>query len=244
MSGIKLDNKQIIICISSESFFDYSFSTKNSNSFITLDYDDLKKLVYFDQDTIQYWTYGKNVKYSFFVSYNENFNENLFWNEFIHNVFYIRCKDIDINKIIIPQIPESIREKIVIKFHDRCALDQESIFKCPCGNNIDINFLKQNNLSYIHLHHFVPKELFKEMYYNGKIDNLDPYLIHNPVNLVPLCMPCHQSIHKKSNRNLVTNTYNYILETFKNMNLKNDFLDFLKKCNITEEFLLNFYLGI
>ena len=82
------------------------------------------------------------------------------------------------------------------------------------------------------------------MYYNGKIDNLDPYLIHNPVNLVPLCMPCHQSIHKKSNRNLVINTYNYILQTFKNMNLKNDFLDFLKKCNITEEILLNFYLGI
>lgn len=247
LTGFCLNDKRIILCFSSDSFKNYHYGTNNSNSFITIKYDQLQYLSYYDEDTIQYWNYNgsrpNGFRYSFYVTVNDNFNYDLFIHGFINNIEAINEIHINERQIIIPQIPSEIRNEVTERYRHKCALIQNRIQPCPCGNNINVDYLDQNNLSYIHLHHLVPKELFVRLFNNGNLANLNSYLIHKPINLIALCMPCHQSIHKINDGRLVKGTFESIITLLENMNLRNEFDSFLQECGIDEDILLNFYLG-
>ncbi|TNK88824.1 hypothetical protein C4M83_05810, partial [Mycoplasmopsis pullorum] len=67
--------------------------------------------------------------------------------------------------------------------------------------------------------------------------------IHSKDNVIPLCKLCHQSIHNKD-KNLVTDTFNYIIQMKKEQNDYNSFVQYYKsnKYLSNDNELLNFYI--
>lgn len=250
LSGIKIKDYFIVICFCTTSFFGYKFKTDSSNSFIVQNYLDLYKLNYNNQDSINYWTYGKNKKYMFYSSYCNDFNDIIFINEFINRLNFSTDNQYKpvvstSTNIYVPEIPNYIRANVRNIYNDMCALSIGKTLVCPCGNNINRNFLKKNNLTYTHLHHFIPKSFFISKYNSGDIDKLDWNIIHSPHNLVPLCLACHESIHKgKANIKLVKNTFKCIIDSYRYTNRYEHFINFIKNETflINENEILEFYL--
>lgn len=239
ISSIKLNNKTFVLCFHTKMFTNYEFSNNQSNSFITFKLSDIQNKFVFDNNDNVVIKNKKSNKYIFYVSIDENFNSEKF-GEFLEKIdnFDIKKLDVDIVKFFVPPIPNKIRNKIRNDYDDYCALEN-----CPCGKSININFLKENNLTYTHLHHFVPKELFIEKKWN-KEGCLDWSVIHNSINLIPLCLPCHQAIHKGSYmKELVVNTFEKIIKKYKEKNQLDKLLKYLNdNFNYQIDDLLNFYL--
>lgn len=247
-------SNNIVLCFCSCAIAEYKFSTESSNSIIRQDYDDLEHLLYWDEDTINYWSY-KKTKYSFYVTQNDNFDSHLFDHQFMFKSFGIfsSYNDENINsevkEIHIPALPAELKRKVRDKFNNMCMLStvtDNGVIQCPCGNHIDVQYLKENGLTYTHLHHFVPKKLFINQYQESRLHHLDWYEVHSEINLVPLCLACHESIHKGGGQKaLVTKTFNNVIENFKQTNQYESFLNYLvQKCHLKgEEELLAFYLS-
>lgn len=239
ISGIKINDKNLYLIFISSYFYGYNSSTKSSNSFINFDINDLHKFIYDNKDTINI-KHPKNSqlnnkyhKYAFYATNDFNFDTNKFVKFFNDTEEITSVDDKPIiytgHEYFIPQIPTETRNAIIDNYARKCALcslDKENPLYCPCGDQININYLKENDLSYIHLHHFVPKKYFL----NEPHIDIKWEIIHNINNIVPLCLPCHQAIHKGSkNIDLVKNTFNAIIESFKKNNRYEEFENYVKE---------------
>ena len=76
------------------------------------------------------------------------------------------------------------------------------------------------NIRPYHLHHIVTKKYFK----SAEIRDKD--IIHNIINLIPLCSLCHKIIHSKKSEN-VEELLNIIFNSYP-IERKNEFEEYLK----------------
>lgn len=250
LSGLKINETKFILCFFTKSFRGYPFSNNSSNSFINFTKKDLEsKIISFQFDNISIKNGEKKskklTKYIFYVVNCDKFDVNkfnLFWDEI--NKLEFDPYSSNCIKFFVPPIPEESKIKSRELFSNFCALATENgNFSCPCGKNIDVNFLKVNKLNYTDIHHFVPKELLIRTM-NESIGFLDWNEIHDDINLIPLCSPCHQAIHKKNTKyaELIKNTFDSIINCYKAKNKYEKFLVYLKNnANMNIEDLFNFY---
>lgn len=237
-SGIKINNNNFIFTFISKCFYNYNHSIKSSNSFINFSYEEMIDFIS-NGDNVIIKNLTKPSMYIFYVSDNNDFNETKiinFLNEIEKNDFNPRNpKQL---KKFAPPIP--IKNKLIarLRYKELCARIIDNNL-CPCGKNINVNYLKENNLNYTDIHHFAPKELM----IRKMNDFVNWNIIHETINLIPLCPPCHQSIHKgKNSYNLVKNTFNSIIKCLKITNSLDLFKDFLNKnLKMSLDDLFNFY---
>ncbi|MCF0218085.1 MAG: hypothetical protein HUJ42_03550 [Malacoplasma sp.] len=247
ISGIKIENKTIILVFCTKSFYEYDHSVSSSNSTINFSWDELKNFCFSGDDTIQIKTIKRhnNIKgkYIFYSSNDLNFNK-----EEMNKFFYLLdCNFLNLNdflnrtysSIISPKIPDITRSLIKNRFNDFCSLS-DSI--CPCGKNINTDYLRENKITYVDIHHFAPKELLIRTL-GEKEGFLDWEKIHNEINLIPLCSACHQGIHKgRSNLTLVCNIFDQIKKVYEKQNKLDFFKEFLyANANMELDNLLEFY---
>lgn len=253
ISGIKINNKNLYLIFISSYFYGYSSSTNSSNSFINFDLKELNEFVYDNEDTINikqpknHSLSNKYHNYAFYATYDFNFDKNKFVKFFndTEEIIPVDNKSIQYtgNEYFIPQIPVETRNKINNNYSRKCALsflEKDDPLYCPCGDQINIDYLEKNDLNYIHLHHLVPKKYFL----NDCSINIKWGIIHSTCNIVPLCPPCHQAIHKGlKNVDLVQNTFNAVMESFKKSGRYDEFEKYiLENTNLTGvENLLDFY---
>lgn len=240
-TGIKYKDKSYILCFLSKCFYGYEKSVTSSNSFINFQYDELiNKMLLDNQDNIVIKNLGKPQMYIFYISNDKYFNENNYLN-FVEQVYKNNFNPSNPNdlKSFSPPIPDKIKLIVRLRYKKFCARVLDN--KCPCGNKINLEYLQNNKLSYTDIHHFAPKELMiKKMN-----DIIDWKIIHNQINLIPLCSPCHQAIHKGGNYyNLVKTVFISILECYKLTNSLDDFKNYIKKnLNMNLSDLFNFYIN-
>lgn len=251
ITGIRINGKKYFLFFWTKYFFDYNSDTNNSNSFITFNYYDLinNYAKYLTDSIIE-----KNSKINkenkiifFYVSSEDNFNPELFksFNKIINSIpdSYLINKT---ENIVIPPISEFTKKDIRILHKDLCGLVSEyenKYFDCPCKKDINIDFLKENDLNYTDIHHFAPKKFLVDIFRKQKKD-INWNIIHDEINLIPLCTPCHTAIHKgKNNTELVTKVFNSIIESYKINNRYEEFIKYLDlNFNLDINDLLNFYL--
>lgn len=250
ITGIKINNQKYFCFFSTKYFFNYHFNVNQSNSFITFTYQDLiNNYTIYDNDGIIEKTTKTNGKIYFYVSVNDHFNPQLFtaFNKTIKSI-----PDLSIqNKTtitFIPPIADVIKKRIRALNQDWCALvfnDQNNLYHCPCQKAIDIAFLKANNLNYTDLHHFAPKD-FLANFFKKQNKDINWNIIHDEINLVPLCTPCHSAIHKgKNNPKLVTSVFQAIIKSYQITNRYNRFIKYLdQNFKMKIQDLLNLYLKI
>lgn len=253
ISGIKINNKNLYLIFISSYFFNYNSSINSSNSFINFDFDDLHSFIYNNEDTIiirkpkNKSTDHRYHNYAFYTTNDTNFDKNKF-EKFFKNIEEItsnNSKSFEYtgHEYFVPQIPIKMRKKINTIYGRKCALcllEKDDPLYCPCGDQINIEYLKKNDLSYIHLHHLIPKKYFL----NDPSIDINWDLIHNINNIVPLCQPCHQAIHKGfKNKGLVHDIFNAIIKIFKKNNRYKKFeKHILNKTNFKNiDDLLDFY---
>jgi len=237
ISGIRLNNKELFLVYFGKSFIGYNKSIKSSNSFITFTFEQLNKMSEC-KDQIQTKNVKKGAKYLFYSS--TDFDENMFEN-YLNMLQNIELHGYDAkDSKYDPSIPSENRKIIEDRYESICAIAFENPSDCELASQISKNskfFLSKN----YDIHHFIPKEYFKQ-YFDGLLDWKN--VIHNTLNLVPLCRYCHKNIHA-SDKTLVKKTFEYVIQAYKKANVYLDFLNFLKENtslkNISE--LLNFYLN-
>ena len=247
MTGIRIENKKYFLFFSTKYFFNYNYDTNQGNSFITFDYYDLiNNYTKYPTDSIIEKN-SKNKTIFFYVSSEDNFSPELFksFNKIINSIpeGYLLNKT---KNIIVPPISDFTKKDIRILHKDLCGLVskyENKYFDCPCRKDIDIDFLKENDLNYTDIHHFAPKKFLLDIFRKQKKD-INWNIIHDEINLIPLCTPCHIAIHKgKNNIELVKKVFKSIIESYKINNRYNDFIKYLDfNFNISIEDLLNFYL--
>lgn len=226
ISGIKLQNKNLYLIFISSYFYNYNSSIKSSNSFINFNFDELDDFIFNNEDTINIKKPKvKSIddryhKYAFYATNDINFDRDKFI-KFFNDIEEITFAD---NKLIkytgceyfIPQIPVETRKEICSDYAKKCALcllEKDDPLYCPCGDQINIEYMEKNDLNYVHLHHLVPKKYFLN---DPSITKINWNIIHNICNIIPLCPACHQAIHKGfKNKELVENTFNAIMNIFK-----------------------------
>lgn len=226
LSGINWNNKQIILVFLSESFIGYNHSIDSSNSFITFSKNDLDNFLFNNEDTVNFKNIYKNTKkerskYIFYTTEDINFDQDKFFNFYDVLVNDLKFQPYSQNtnqslKNLIPPIPERIKKMIRELFNQRCALcsiHKDNLAFCPCGEGVNTKYLEDNGLSYTDIHHFIPKEYF--LNYMSEDSYIDWNVVHNEINLIPLCSACHQAIHKGNKyQELVKNTFNAITNAF------------------------------
>ncbi|QGZ97786.1 hypothetical protein GE118_03145 [Mycoplasma sp. NEAQ87857] len=247
-SFIGNENEMIHYIVSSHWFIDYNKQVDKSNSFIHFDVHDLKTFSYepgFHYKKLK----GKNVtKFVFLIVKDKEFNiEQLFdyfnlstnWNR--STSYLIKDSRND------PQIPDGIRKFLYNKFNNSCAIHY--LDKEKCRTKIDWQktkeALKGTNLNTpLDFHHFIPRSKFKNEWFNNNLDELDWKIIHNIINVVPLCQICHQSIHNRDKK-LVKDTFYNIIQTFDNTNMLEAFKEYLKDTKVINSIdeLLEYYLS-
>lgn len=241
ITGIKIKDQHYYLFFSTKYFFNYHFSPNQSNSFITFDYDDLiNNWTTYSNDTIIEKTYHKNYKIYFYVSTDDNFDAKQF-NDFNQKIAkYDNLVNQEIN-LITPPIADLVKKKVRTLYQDRCALlnQEDCEFACP-SKEIDLEFLKANDLNYTDIHHFAPKDFLTKLFKN----DLNWSIIHDEINLIPLCSPCHIAIHKgKNNVQLVTKVFQAIIKSYQNQNRWEDYIKYLKiNFNLNVDDLLKVYL--
>lgn len=257
ISGINWNNKKIILVFLSESFLGYKHSTNSSNSFITFSESDLNNFLFNDRDTINFKNIYKNTnheksKYIFYTTKDINFNPeefDNFYNVLVNDLKFQPYSSVTQNKylkLLIPKIPEENKNIIRNIYGKKCALcciDKNDPAFCPCGININIDYLENNNLNYTDIHHFIPKEYFLNCFDN---DYINWEIVHSDKNLIPLCSACHQAIHKGNKySNLVKNTFFAIKNAFDMKKRLDDFKKFLQDNTELKNLnnLLNFYIN-
>lgn len=257
LSGINWNHKDIILVFLSESFIGYDHSTDSSNSFITFSKDDLNNFLFDNEDTVNFKNIYKNTKkerskYIFYTTDDINFDKNKFFNFYNVLVNDLKFQPYSQNtnrslKILIPAIPEINKKRIRELFNQRCALcsiNKDNLAFCPCGENVNIKYLKDNDLSYTDIHHFIPKEYFLNNMYEDSYINWN--IVHNEINLIPLCSACHQAIHKGNKyQELVKNTFNAITNAFEEKDRIEKFKNYLLNNTDLRELsnLLSFYFN-
>lgn len=174
----------------------------------------------------------------------EEFIDYLFKNDFINSKGKLELlKYSKYQNFIIPSIPDNIKNSVLKVNNYLCLCNNinNKDYFCPCGSDINIEYLNENNLTYLHLHHLIPKKFFIK----NSNNEVDWDIIHNKINLVPLCMVCHQSIHKMNkNKKLVKKVFDSIIFAYKELNIYDDFVNFLNiNTNINIDTLLRFYLN-
>ena len=241
ITGIKIKDKQYYLFFSTKYFFNYHFNTNKSNSFITFDYDDLvNNWTIYPNDTIIEKNYHKNYKMYFYVSTDDNFDAKQF-NAFNQKI--TKCANLVNQEIrsITPPIADLVKKNVRTLYQDQCGLSNQAgdEFVCP-SKEIDLEFLKTNDLNYTDIHHFAPKDFLAKLFKN----DLNWSIIHDEINLIPLCSPCHVAIHKgKNNVQLVTKVFQAIIKSYQNQNRWEDFIKYLKiNFNLNVDDLLKVYL--
>lgn len=233
-----------------KSFEEYCFSDYSSNSFLNFNFEDLFPVNGWKEN------YGIKIKtvsnrrkekskYFYYVSEdalksNDDINKlKDFCERFIKQIPLEPYPKIVYKAL---EITPGIRKKVFDLFPNRCI--------CSVGENICINkdsinwnsFEKNPSLTSLHLHHFIPKEHFRNMY---NVKKLNTEIINSYLNLVPLCPSCHSTIHKGNDLQKMM-IINKIFEVQKKLNIHNDFLDYLKNnekyIKMTIEKIIAFYL--
>lgn len=245
-SGIKINNKKFLLFFSSKSFYNYPFSTKSSNSFINFDFHNfINNIISFESDNIAIVNNKNKTKYIFYVSNDDYFDSEYFltfWKE-INETNFDPYSSSKIKKLT-PPIPGNNKKTVRDLYENFCSLVYEkNQYTCPCGSNINIKKIMKYNLNYTDIHHFAPKEfLINIMLEREGILNWNK--IHDTINLIPLCSPCHQAIHKgKNNNELVSKVFNSIKNCYILKNRLNDFEKFLNEINLSLNDLYQFYLN-
>ncbi|MGZ9755495.1 hypothetical protein ACXYRQ_00425 [Mycoplasma sp. 394] len=238
------ENKDVYLVFMSKSFFGYNKQVSVSNSFILMEYSDLKnKILPLNSDVILPYWIKKNkqskIKYLYYVTSND-FDEEIFDNfkETVNKMnFNPYSENIEIQNSLINKGPK-INQNEVLKIRSfwnyKCALISSNYdYKCPLGENIDIDKLNNYGLSYVDIHHIVPKWYFIK-YFKDKGEIIDWNMIHSSTNLIPLCAACHTGIHKGSSKEsikkelsfkIINSLYNNLF----NKNIQSDFDSFIIK---------------
>lgn len=236
ISGIKIDEQKLFLVYFNKSFYGYNHSKNSSNSFITFDsIEELEKYCSLKSDNIQTRNVREKTKFLFYTNIENSFDANKF------ELFVSLIKDADFNPYnpkgplnnYDPQIPNETKTNVPKIYENICSL-YHSDFICASGIEWDKII---NDGSLIELHHFIPKK-----YFRNKIGLVDWEIIHNEINIVPLCSFCHKSIHS-SKEEKYKNTFDNIINTYKKSNRYDRFIDFMitnTDFKNTEE-LLNFY---
>lgn len=245
ISGIKINDLDVILIFFGYSFIGYNFSTKSSNSFIIFDYDDLVNKFKSKNNSVQTKNNHDKTKYMFYVTCikeNDNFYKFdkkmfLFFFDSIKEInfdFYKYQKSTNLDQ----DIPKINREVVNKVYSNLCSIYKTNGFKfCNCVNWKEIE--KSGNYN-PDIHHFVPKNYFK-----NKIGLVDWGMIHNPINLIPLCSFCHKKIHSsKKNISIIKEVFYNIVDSYKKYDRFFEFNDFLKQNTNFEsiEDLFNFYI--
>lgn len=263
IAGLIFNKRKILLLLSSWPFVNYEAKKDGSNSFWNFYLDDIETLIKGNSSNIFYKNREEKshgTYYCFFICDDYKFSENEL-KTFLNVCRNTKWDNIDSQEwddFIFPSVPKNVVETVLNKqFKNYCSLYTDpninNEFKsfCPCGGNVDINYMEKNQITYLQLHHFVPKSWFKNVYLkNSQNHFLAITTVHNPINLIPLCSCCHQSIHKcqqtlfsnESAKNLTIQTFNYIINAYKRFGLYNRFLSYLKEINLTLEDLFKYYV--
>ncbi len=179
------------------SFVNYPYKTNSSNSFICFDFDEFfpnnqdletgimtkdihkkqethtkTKLIYLrvlrDNLDIPMLTQAVNSIKQININYYSNLSTN-------HG----------------QSVSDSIRTQVLNTYPRRCICSVGESVCCNKGMDWDV-YEHQPSNNQIHLHHFIPKQYFKNIYSD---QSLDWQVINKPLNLVPICPSCHEQIH-------------------------------------------------
>ncbi|WP_152908026.1 hypothetical protein [Mycoplasma sp. HU2014] len=113
--------------------------------------------------------------------------------------------DNEIRKIVYQSIPNSLRQEIKDIWNHYCAFHfLVQNYKCPMGDQVDVDFMKKYNLGYVDIHHIIPRNYFYKVAIDvkGKDSIINISEVNNINNLLPLCSFCHSAIHLSANSNI------------------------------------------
>lgn len=249
ISGIKIRNQQYFLFFSTKYFFNDDIKVNQSNSFITFTYDDLvNNYTRYGFDTIiEKRSKINQSKIFFYVCTDTSFDLQVFKSFNQKITAYNDYPLVNQTKLMfIPPIADHTKNNVRSLYHDFCALvskDQDGEYVCPCNQAIDLKFLKENDLNYTDLHHFAPKKFLAKLLKNNNQD-INWNIIHDQINLIPLCVPCHSAIHKGKNQDyLVTKVFRAIIKSYQKNNRYEDFVNYLRfNFNLSVADLLKVYL--
>lgn len=243
------------LILSSLWFFNYEKSINSSNSFVTFDFSRLEAFTKYHG--LQYKIWRGKVKYIILsvlddeIDLDEITKVRIEWKFFQNNPDYLIKKD-KILESYDPVIKDETKSLLLDKHNFSCALNNFN--NNICRTKIDWiktkKAIENTNLNLpLDFHHFIPRSFFKNKLENNtrSESNSKNYLdwekIHSKDNVIPLCKLCHQSIHNKD-KNLVTDTFNYIIQMKKEQNDYNSFVQYYKsnKYLSNDNELLNFYI--
>lgn len=236
ISGIRVLGEDLYLVFFGKSFIGYNHKIDCSNSFITFYRDELDK---FTNAENSFQTKNISKKGSKYIFYTSTKFESTKLVEFIKMIDDIQLNGYkETNVKYDPNIPSKNRDEVEDIYEHQCQIYYNNPQECKgaCDwKDIRIKGLKKP----YDLHHVVTKEWFKDQ--NGIIDW---NIVHDPINLVPLCRFCHGLIHS-SDKSLSEKTYKAIIDGFKKSNRYDDFILYLKDNTSfnNDKDLLNLYLG-
>ncbi|VEU76160.1 hypothetical protein [Mycoplasmopsis columboralis] len=219
VAGVKEDNDLKFFIFSSKSFYGYNFSTNSSNSFIHFDLQQFETFV--NYPGIQYKKIKSKklddmdiLKYSFITLSDKSFDKDSFITSLNHventtNFSYYDKFFGLVKNISDPQIP-NVTKISLLEYYDHSCVSNH-ISEESCRMKIDWKRTKEalenTNLNLpLDFHHLVPRKYFK----NNFNDFLDWKIVHDEINIYPLCQICHNSIHSNNqslNSDIIDNIF-------------------------------------
>lgn len=207
VAGLKDENDIKFFIFSSKSFYGYKFSTTSSNSFIHFNSEQLETFV--NYPGIQYKKIKAKklddidvLKYSFITLSENSFNKDIFIESLNHventtNFSYYDKFMGTVRNFSDPQVPTSTKLSLLNNYNYSCVSNNVSVDSCRM--KIDWKrtkkALENTNLNLpLDFHHLVPRKYFK----NNFNDFLDWKIVHDEINVYPLCQICHNSIHSSN----------------------------------------------
>lgn len=198
LSGTKIINKVgkqkiVFVVIYGESFRNYTFSVSSNNSFFIADFPDLKDWVEISQELInhshkKYKKPTKKVKYSFHVSTESNIHT------LKRHLGNLKEWDFEEKKPTKDKkIPKQTEIAARIFFSNKCGVFSINQQSCPDAY-IFRKKQTQRSKAPTELHHLLTKEFWKS-YFDSINKPYDWSLIHNQLNLIPLCPNDHVALH-------------------------------------------------
>lgn len=240
LSSFKYNDKIIHSIVSGYWFSNYKHSTNSSNSFINIEYSELIDMLesngFYYKNTSKKSGQKQQTKYVIYFFEDNNFEINNFFQyiELSRNLHNNYSDSLNLFSKYDPSIPKNSKIILYELFNDSCAV--HTLNPDFCKTKIDWQATKKaisnTNLNVpVDFHHFISREIFKKAWNRHEIDELDWKMIHDKINLLPLCQICHQSIHNKD-KGLAEETFNYILRVYEKNGALEDFLNFLNKSQV------------
>lgn len=171
-------------------------------------------------------------KYLFCTLTEGNYKNNKILNQYFEDYKNIELNAYKDCKNKLPSIPSETRKYLDNFYEQMCSFVKIK----KCESNIDYEIYKKRSYRPYEYHHIVPKEWFQKQYKNPPIE-----VMHNRINLIPLCEVCHNDMRSK-NKDIKGRSFKNVINLYRHIKKFDSFCEFLtEQCHITLNILALMY---